>query len=168
MRKKDRKCDYEVHNTTPVTRAFIKWQRSKDKKVLDFGDGLDLRERYANWLDERVKVSRIGPYFHIIIPFNTTNDEPIHIYALKQPQRIFLTDDCKTVRSLKERGFHFSAKRKRHIEFVLREHGLSLDKDAIVCETLLKDFAKTLHNMVQAIYLIDGLFTLDLAENTSN
>ena len=139
MRQKDRKCDYEVHNTTPVTKAFLKWQRSKDRKILDFGEGLDLRDRYAAWLEERVRVSRIGPYFHITVPFNTTNEEPIHIYSIRESGRFYLTDDCKTIRSLKERGFHFSAKRKRHIEFVLSQYGLGLDKDAIVCSTLLKD-----------------------------
>ena len=166
MKKKERKCDYEVHNTTPVTKAFIKWRKDKNRKVLDYGEGLDLRERYVKWLDEKVKVERIGPYFHIVIPFMTTTKEPIHIYAIKQPNRVFLTDDCKTIRSLKERGYHFSAKRKRHIEFVLEQNGLSLDKDAIVCEILLKDFAKQLHNMVQAVFLIDGLFTIEQSEDT--
>lgn len=166
MKRKERKCDYEVHNTTPVTRAFVKWQLDPQRELLDLTDGFKLRQKYADWLDDNIKVDRIGLYYHFKIKFNTTEEEPIHIYAKKgkSEYQYVVTDDCRTIRGLKSRGFHFSAKRKRYIEFVLGRFGIKISRDALVCTSSQSDFVKNIHNMVQAILLIDGLATFDLVD----
>lgn len=163
MKRKENKCDYDMYNTTPVTQAFVDWQLDHDKQLLDFGVGLDLKQRYMNWLDDKIKVGRIGYYYHFVVPFFNTEHEPLHVYVRKDGYKILLTDDCKTIRGLKARGFHFSAKRKRHIEYALKMCNVSIDKDALVSTSSVGNFAQHIHQFVQAMLLVDGLFTVELA-----
>ena len=167
MKRKEHKCEYDIHNTTPVTKAFLDWQLDPDKQLLDYGVGLNLKQKYFNWLDEKFKVDRIGLFYRFTIPYINTQGKPLYVYVQKRRGKVFLTDDCKTIRDLKDRGFHFSAKRKRHIEYILKTCDVKIDKDALVCIATTDKFARQLHSFVQAMLLIDGLFTADQAEAES-
>ena len=120
-------------------------------------------DSYTNWIHEEISFEKIGEYYEITTPYFDRFDDYLQIYVKQiDKDKIFLTDDGYIIGNLIACGMQFrkNSSRLSVLEKTIRNHGLSLDGEAITTTATIKNFPQKKHMMVQAMLLIDNMFEL--------
>ena len=123
---------------------------------------IELKEKYINWLEEEITVSKIGEYIEITSPFLDRYNDYIQVYAKKQSDsEILLTDDAYVINNLRMSGIDInSSKRKQILNSFLNKYMVRMEDDALIIKAGNEDFPQKILFLMQAMLNIDDMFML--------
>lgn len=119
-----------------------------------------LIDEYAAWIRSEITFEKLGEYYCITTPYLDNANDYLQIYVKQEGNDIFFTDDSVTIRNLKMAGFQFTKSRKEHMQRILHQYGVELNRDEIIAKVPINGFAQKKHMFVQALLKIDDMFTL--------
>ena len=61
-----------------------------------------LIDEYAAWLREKITFEKFGEYYEITTPYLDNSNDYLQIYVKQDGEEIYFTDDCATIRNLKQ------------------------------------------------------------------
>lgn len=112
-------------------------------------------QEYYNWLRDKTAVSKNQQTgWHIITtPFIGLFNDSIEVYVKMENGKIFLSDDGMTLTNLELSGASItrSPKRKKWLEMVLLNYGITLKDNELQTIGTEKDFNQKKHNLICAI-----------------
>ena len=115
----------------------------------------DAINQYYNWLRENtyINTDTQTDWAAITTPFDGVFNDPIEIYAKKDGETIYLSDDGVTSHNLELSGVNISKspQRKQWLDFVLLNYGIRLDNNELCVNANIKDFPQKKHNLISAI-----------------
>lgn len=118
-------------------------------------------DQYYNWLRENTytKTDEQSGWFSVSTPFMGLFNDPIEIYMKKEGDTIILSDDGLTLKNLELAGVNIprSPKRKEWLDFILLNHGITLEDNELVTRAKSFDFAQKKHNLICAISEISDM-----------
>ena len=125
-------------------------------------DPIKLKEKYINWLEEEIKVNKIGEYLEIISPFLDRYNDYLHVYAkLGEDDEIILTDDAYIIENLQMSGINInSSKIKQVLESFLEKYNVKLEGNALIIKSGIEDFPQKILFLMQAMLNIDNMIVL--------
>ena len=128
----------------------------------DMINPIELKEKYINWLEEEITVSKIGEYIEITSPFLDRYNDYIQVYAKKQSDsEILLTDDAYVINNLRMSGIDInSSKRKQILNSFLNKYMVRMEDDALIIKAGNEDFPQKILFLMQAMLNIDDMFML--------
>ena len=118
-----------------------------------------IMENYFNWLKDKTTLAELDTWVVITTPHLDRNNDHIQLYARKEQNRYFLTDDGYTISDLEQSGCELNtAKRKQLLDQTLNGFGVTRVGDALQLATTLEDFPRSKHNLVQAMLAVNDMF----------
>ena len=117
-----------------------------------------LIDEYAAWLKSEITFEKIGEYYEITTPYLDNSNDYLQIYVRQIGNDIYFTDDGATIKGLKMSGLQFTPNRKTHLQRILNQYGIKMDKDELVAKVPINGFAQKKHMFIQAILRIDDMF----------
>lgn len=125
-----------------------------------------LVDDYIHWIKKEIKITSTGEFFEITTPFLDHFNDYIQLYIKKDNDQIFISDDSYTIRNLEMNGFHFSPSRKKALDKILTQYGISSNKNELVTKATRKDFALKKHLFLQGILRVNDMFTISHASQS--
>ncbi len=131
-----------------------------------------LIQSYHQFLkDKTVVYENQNTGWHTIsTPFLGMFNDTVELYCQLKDNKIFLSDDGRTLNSLELLGVNFnkSAKRKEIIDQIALNYGITIKESKEICvEATEKTFAQKKHNLITAILEISDLYYLAKTSNSS-
>lgn len=124
----------------------------------------DSIKHYYEWLKSNtfVHTDQSTGWTSISTPFTGMYNDCIEIYAKKDGNEIMLSDDGVTIKNLElvGAGVTRSPKRKRWMEKILFNYGVSFINDELRIQATLNNFAQKKHNLISAIAEITDMEVL--------
>lgn len=126
-----------------------------------------LIDEYAAWLKSEITFEKIGEYYEITTPYLDNSNDYLQIYVRQIGNDIYFTDDGATIKGLKMSGLQFTPNRKTHLQRILNQYGIKMDKDELVAKVPINGFAQKKHMFIQAILRIDDMFSVSKSKVAS-
>lgn len=126
-----------------------------------------LIDEYAAWLKSEITFEKIGEYYEITTPYLDNSNDYLQIYVRQIGNDIYFTDDGATIKGLKMSGLQFTPNRKTHLQRILYQYGIKMDKDELVAKVPINGFAQKKHMFIQAILRIDDMFSVSKSKVAS-
>jgi hypothetical protein len=118
-------------------------------------------ESYYQWLKDNtaIKEDNETGWFSISTPFIGLFNDNIEIFAKKEGDKITLSDDGQTISNLSLLGIDIarSSKRKKFINCILNNYGITLGDGELIVNATKKDFPQKKHALISAISDISDL-----------
>jgi len=118
---------------------------------------------YFQFLKDRTLViEQKSGWTQIRTPFINVFNDTIDIYARKDKEKIFLSDDGETLRNLELAGVDISRSPKRNdfLNKILLNYGVSLNDNELIVESAEKEFPQKKFNLLSAITEANDLYAL--------
>lgn len=119
-----------------------------------------LINEYTTWLKKEITFDKIGEYYEITTPYLNTENDYLQIYVRQSDDNIYFTDDSFTLNNLKMNGLQLTPARKSHLNKILYQYGIELNRDELVTKSSIANFAKKKHLFIQAMLRIDDIFSM--------
>lgn len=121
-----------------------------------------LMSDYHKWLKDRTSLRAIEKCVEITTPYLDRHNDYVQIYACRDEEGIFLTDDGFTIDDLIHSGCKLdSPKRQNLLKLTLNGFGVKLLNDnTLIVHTSPDNFSLKKHSLVQAILAVNDLFYL--------
>ena len=119
-----------------------------------------LIDQYTLWLKSEISFDRVGEYYEITTPYLDNANDYLQIYVRLQGDEVYFTDDSATIQRLRMGGLQFSQNRKLHLQRILNQFGIQLNKDELIAKAPIGSFAQKKHAFIQAMLRIDDMFAL--------
>ncbi len=118
--------------------------------------------QYLNWLKSESSGKKIGDSIEFTFPYLTNSNDYIQIYETPlNPNEYELSDDGFTLSSLEAHGIKIEKKRKRLLERILMQYGLTLSEGERISITSSKeDLPKNKHMLIQGLLAVDDMHML--------
>ncbi|MFI4910975.1 MAG: DUF1828 domain-containing protein [Sedimentisphaeraceae bacterium JB056] len=124
----------------------------------------ELMNNYYSFLKENtvLSTSNSSEWVEISTPFTSSFNDTLDIYAKKDKNKIFLSDDGNTLRNLELYGMEImrSQKRKQILDKILLNYDIKLLDKELVAEANEKNFPQKKLNIISAISEINDLYCL--------
>lgn len=115
-------------------------------------------EIYLNWLKENMFGKQVDDFYEITTPFLDRHNDCIQIYAKKENDNIFITDDGYILIDLKMSGIDLTDNRKKLIEKIINGYGVQALNEELFIQSSLKNCGLKMHTLIQAILSINDLY----------
>ena len=115
---------------------------------------------YLLWLKREITYDKIGEYYEINAPFLDSDNDYIQFYVKQEGQLIFFTDDGYTINSLESRGLTLSLDRRKKLELILKQFGVSLQGKELVMKASADEFSEHKHAFLQCILHVNDMYML--------
>ena len=126
-----------------------------------------LIDEYAAWLRSEITFDKIGEYYEITTPYIDSANDYLQIYVRQEGNDIYFSDDSATIHGLKINGFQFTPSRKEHLQKILYQYGVKLNKDELIAKVPIDGFARKKHLFIQAMLRIDDMFAISKSKVAS-
>lgn len=126
-------------------------------------------EGYYRWLNEKTQVKEIKQdWIEITTPYLDRHNDCLQIYAKKEADDYFLTDDGYIINDLLNSGCSLEgSKRQELLKITLAGLGVHLDGDCLSVRASSENFPLKKHNLVQAMLAVNDLFYLSSSHTLS-
>lgn len=115
-------------------------------------------DEYINWLKSEISFTKIGEYYEITTPYLDPCNDYLQIYVKQDKDVIYFSDDSTIINSLKMRGWQLTSNRKKQLNAILLQFGVSLNKTELTLKSSLRDFPLKKHMFTQAMLRISDLY----------
>ncbi len=126
-----------------------------------------LIDDYSIWLKNEITVEQIGEYYEITTPYLDSSNDYLQIYIKQNGDNFILSDDSNTINKLYSMGLKLTKNRKEHLNRILLQYGVQLNKNELVANVPINEFAKRKHMFVQAMLKIDDMFIINKSNVSS-
>lgn len=122
----------------------------------------NLLDEYIHWLKDKTKLRQVNEkWIEITTPYLDRHNDYLQLYAKREQDKFFLTDDGYIIQDLVQNGCKLdSKKRKALLRMTLNGFGIRLDNNNLVTYATTKTFALQKHNLIQAMLAVNDLFYL--------
>jgi len=121
-------------------------------------------DNYYHWLREKtiIENGKTTDWFLISTPFIGAYNDNLEIYALKNGEKLILSDNGETLKNLELQGVNIQGSKKRRyiLDSILLNFGIKEKKNELIIETSLKNFSQSKHNLLSAMIEINDLYIL--------
>ncbi len=120
-----------------------------------------LLDQYLAWLKDKTTLRQVKDWIEITTPYLDRHNDYLQIYAKRDNNGFFLTDDGYIIGDLRRSGCELeSKKRKELLTLTLNGFGVKLVGDELIVHASSDNFALRKHNIVQAMLAVNDLFYL--------
>jgi len=120
-----------------------------------------LLDQYLAWLKDKTTLRQVKDWIEITTPYLDRHNDYLQIYAKRDNNGFFLTDDGYIIGDLRRSGCELeSKKRKDLLTLTLNGFGVKLVGDELIVHASSDNFALRKHNIVQAMLAVNDLFYL--------
>ena len=122
-----------------------------------------ITEYYKFLQDKTEAITDTGTDWAVIsTPFISAFNDCIEIYARKQDETIFLSDDGITLKNLNLQGVYInnSTKRQEMFDRILLTYGVEINGSELITKAHVSNFAQKKHNFLTAISEINDMHML--------
>lgn len=120
-----------------------------------------LLDQYLAWLKDKTTLRQVKDWIEITTPYLDRHNDYLQIYAKRDNNGFFLTDDGYIIGDLRRSGCDLeSKKRKDLLTLTLNGFGVKLVGDELIVHASSDNFALRKHNIVQAMLAVNDLFYL--------
>ncbi|ACF15089.1 Domain of unknown function DUF1828 [Chloroherpeton thalassium ATCC 35110] len=122
----------------------------------------NLLNQYFNWLKDRTMLREMnGEWMEITTPFLDRHNDRLQIYAKKINGSYLITDDSYTIEDLSLSGCALDSKKRQDLlKTVLNGFGVALEHNALTVKASAQNFARSQHNLIQAMLAVNDMFYL--------
>ena len=121
-------------------------------------------DNYYHWLRENTVIENgeTSDWFLINTPFIGAYNDNIEIYALKNGDKLTLSDNGETLNNLELQGVNIQGSKKRRyvLDTILLNYGIKELNNELIIETNLNNFSQSKHNILSAMIEINDLYVL--------
>lgn len=122
---------------------------------------------YLKWLRSEITFSKLGEYYEITSPFLDLYNDYVQIYVKQENGKIFFSDDGFTIKTLESHGFNMSPSRKKQMESILIQFGVTLKSGELTLIAKEGDFPQKKHQFIQAILRISDMYMITRSKTAS-
>jgi len=123
-----------------------------------------LMDNYYSFIKEKtlITANNSSDWIEISTPFVGLFNDTVDIYAKKEGNRIFLSDDGNTLRDLELSGLEItrSPKRKEILDRILINYGVQMNNEELITEANDRDFPQKKLNLISAISETSDMYYL--------
>lgn len=123
----------------------------------------ELIDEYLQWYKSKTIITTNDPTGWVAIrtPFVGLFNDYIEIYAKKDGDRVFLSDNGETINNLELSGVKLTKGGRHDISGrILLNYGIKRNGDELLVEATRKDFPQKKHNLITAIIEFSDLYLL--------
>ena len=118
-------------------------------------------KEYTDWLYSSFSAVQVGEYYELTTPYLDRYNDHMQIYVKQESNGSYLlTDDGDIITSLASSGLSISRspKRKRMLEHITRNFGISMNGNALEIRARKDTYPQKKHMLLQAMMTIDDMF----------
>ena len=118
-------------------------------------------KEYTDWLYSSFSAVQVGEYYELTTPYLDRYNDHMQIYVKQESNGSYLlTDDGDIITSLASSGLFISRspKRKRMLEHITRNFGISMNGNALEIRARKDTYPQKKHMLLQAMMTIDDMF----------
>jgi hypothetical protein len=120
-----------------------------------------LIDNYVEWLRKGLSVEHFDQACELTTPFLDRHNDHLQVYAVKENERIVLSDDGYILADLRTSGLDLNTpKRKAVLEAVLNGYGIKTDGKRLFIEASSRNFGQRMHSLIQAMLSVNDMFVM--------
>ena len=106
---------------------------------------------YAELLKNEITFTQMGEYFEITTPFLDSYNDYFQIYVRQDGDTVLFSDDSQTLNSLSLNGFQLTTNRKRQLQDILSQYGVTLKQNELTAVAHIYHFFQETHISIYAM-----------------
>lgn len=120
-----------------------------------------LIDAYVAWLRSGLSAERLDNACELTTPFLDRHNDHLQLYAVKDHDKIVLSDDGYILSDLRTSGLDMNTEKRRAVlDAVLNGFGVRVDGNRLLVEASAKTLGQRMHSLVQAMLAVNDMFVM--------